>query len=45
VLRGKFIALSVLIKKLESSDTNKLKVYLKVLEEIKESNTPKSNGQ
>jgi hypothetical protein len=32
VPRGKFIALSALIKKLESSHTNKLKVHLRALE-------------
>jgi hypothetical protein len=31
LLRGKFIALSTLINKLESSNTNKLKLYLKAL--------------
>ena len=31
VLKGKFTALNVLIKKLENSHTNKLKVHLKAL--------------
>jgi hypothetical protein len=32
-LRGKFTALSALIKKLEGSHANELKVHMKVLEE------------
>jgi hypothetical protein len=45
VLTGKFIALSVLIKKLERFYTSKLTAYLKDLEQ-KETNTPKrSRGQ
>ena len=36
VIRGKFIALTVSIKKLESSHTNNLKVHLKVLRKREE---------
>jgi hypothetical protein len=36
VLRGKFIALSALIKKLENPHTNKLKLCLKALEKKKQ---------
>jgi hypothetical protein len=36
VLRGKFIALRALIKKLEDSHSNKLKVHLKALEKKKQ---------
>jgi hypothetical protein len=42
VLRGKFIALSALVKKLEISYTNNLTAYLRALEQ-KESNSPKRN--
>ena len=41
LLGGKFIALTVYIKKLESFQTSNSKVHLKVPEEKKESNTPK----
>ena len=41
VLRGKFIALSASIKKLESSHISNLKVHLKALEGKKEANTSK----
>ena len=40
VLRGKFIALSVLVKKLERSYTNNLTAHLRALEQ-KEANSPK----
>jgi hypothetical protein len=40
VLRGKFIALSALIKKLEASYTNNLTAHLRALEQ-KEANSPK----
>ena len=40
VLRGKFIALSALIKKLERPYTSNLTEHLKALEQ-KEANTPK----
>jgi hypothetical protein len=43
-LRGKFITLSALIKKLESSHTNKLKECLKVLEK-KKANMPRRTKQ
>jgi hypothetical protein len=36
VLRGKFIALSASIKKLENSHNSNLKVHLKVLEKKKQ---------
>jgi hypothetical protein len=42
VLRGKFIALHGIIKKLERSHTSNLKAYLKALEP-KETKTPKSS--
>jgi hypothetical protein len=44
VLRGKFTALHVLIKKLERSHTSNLKAHLKFLEQ-KEANTPKRSKQ
>ena len=40
VLRGKFIALSALVKKLERSYTNNLTAHLRALEQ-KEANSPK----
>jgi hypothetical protein len=40
VLRGKFIALSVFVKKLEKSYTNNLTAHLRVLEQ-KEANSLK----
>ena len=40
VLRGKFIALNVYIKKLEKSHTSELTDHLKTLEQ-KEANSPK----
>ena len=40
VLRGQFIALSALVKKLERSYTNYLRVHLRALEQ-KEANSPK----
>ena len=40
VLRGKFIALNVYIKKLEKSHTSELMEHLKTLEQ-KEANSPK----
>ena len=40
VIRGKFIALNSLVKKLEISYTNNLTAYLKALRQ-KEANTPK----
>ena len=40
VLRGKFIALSALVKKLERSYTSNLTAHLRALEQ-KEANTPK----
>ena len=40
VLRGKFIALSVFVKKLERSYTSNLTAHLKALEQ-KEASTPK----
>jgi hypothetical protein len=42
VLRGKFIALSALVKKLERSYTSNLTALPKALEQ-KEANTPKRN--
>ena len=42
VVRGKFIALSVLIKKLEKLYTSNLTAHLKALEQ-KEANTPNRN--
>ena len=42
VLRGKFIALSALVKKLERSYTNKLAVHLRALKQ-REANSPKSS--
>jgi hypothetical protein len=42
VIRGKFIALRTLIKKLEGSYTNNLPAYLKALEQ-KEANSPKKS--
>jgi hypothetical protein len=42
VLRGKFIALSALVKKLERSYTNNLTTHLRDLEQ-KEANTPERN--
>ena len=42
MLRGKSIALSILIKKLERSYINNLTAYLRALEQ-KEANTPKRN--
>ena len=42
VLRGKFIALSAFLKKLERSYTTSLTAYLRALIQ-KESNTPKRN--
>jgi hypothetical protein len=45
VLRGKFIALTTFIKKLERPNTSNLTAHLKALEQ-KEANTPKrSRGQ
>ena len=44
VLRGKFIALSALIKKLERSYTSNLTAHLRALEQ-KEANTPKRRRQ
>ena len=44
VLRGNFIALSALVKKLESSYTNNLTAQLKALEQ-KEANSPKRRRQ
>ena len=41
VLRRKFIALSAFIKKLESSYTNKLKVYMKALEKGEKQTHPR----
>ena len=40
VLRGNFIALSALVKKLERSDTKNLTAHLRVLQQ-KEANSPK----
>jgi hypothetical protein len=40
VLRGKFIALSAFIKKLEISDTSNLTVQLKALEKTKKQTYP-----
>jgi hypothetical protein len=42
VLRGKFIALSALIKKLEISYTSKLTTHIKVLEQKKKKKKKKS---
>jgi hypothetical protein len=42
VLRGKFIAMSVYIKKTERSQINDLMIYLKLLEKQKQAN-PKTN--
>jgi hypothetical protein len=42
VLRGKFIALSALVRKLESSYTNNLTAHLRALEQ-KEANTLKKS--
>ena len=42
VIRGKFIALSALVKKLERSYTNKLRSHLRALEQ-KGANSPKSH--
>jgi hypothetical protein len=42
VLRGKFIALSALVKKLERSYTSNLRAQLKALQQ-KEANTPKKS--
>ena len=44
VLKGKFIALSAFIKKLERSHTSNLTAHLKALEQ-KEANTPKRSRQ
>ena len=44
VLRGKFIALSTDIKKVEKSHTHDLTAYLKALEQ-KEANSPRRNKQ
>jgi hypothetical protein len=44
VLRGKFIALSALIKKLERSYTNNLTAHLRGLEQ-KEANSTKNSRQ
>ena len=44
VLRGKFIALSTLIKKLERSYKSNLTAYLRALE-LKEANSPKRSRQ
>jgi hypothetical protein len=44
VLRGKFIAPSALVKKLERSYTSNLIAHLRALEQ-KEANTPKRSGQ
>jgi hypothetical protein len=44
VLKGKFIALSALIKKLERSYTSSLTAHLEALEQ-KEANTPKRSRQ
>jgi hypothetical protein len=44
VLRGKFIALSALIKKLERSYSNNLTEHLRTLEQ-KEANSPKRSGR
>ena len=40
VLKGKFIALSALVKKLERSYTSNLRTHLRALEQ-KEANSPK----
>ena len=44
MLRGKFIALSALVKKLERSYTNNLTAHLRALEQ-KEANSPKRSGR
>ena len=44
VLRGKFIALTALVKQLERSYTNNLAAHLRALEQ-KEANSPKSSRQ
>ena len=43
--RGKFIALNVLIRKLESSHTNESKLNLKALEEEKEDDDDEEGGE
>jgi hypothetical protein len=44
LLRGKFIALSALLKKMERSYTNNLTAHLRALEQ-KEANSPKRSGR
>jgi hypothetical protein len=43
VLRGKFMALSSLVKKLERCYTSNLTAHLRALEKRNEANTPKRN--